>query len=93
MLEYFGAEASVGGEAMDHIILRANPSKPALLEEFLHPTQHRLGIVERLGQMGAEAHVKGFMIRHAQLLGLVEEDVAILQVLHSRDLVMLEAAR
>lgn len=64
-----------------------------MLEEFLHGTQHRLGIVERLGQMGAEAHGNGFMIRHARLLGLVEEGVAILRVLHSRDLVMLEADR
>lgn len=64
-----------------------------MLEEFLHGTQHRLGIVEGLGQLGAGAHVKGFMIRHARLLGLVEEDVAIPRALHSRDLVMLQAAR
>jgi uncharacterized protein YukE len=80
-LNAVGAEANVGGETMTHIILRENPSKAAVLEEFLHGTQHKLGIIDRLGQAGAEAHVKDFMIRYKGLLGLSEEDVAILQIL------------
>ena len=49
-----------------------------MLEEFLHGTQNRLGLVERLGREGAEFHVKDFMIRHASLLGLGDEDIALL---------------
>jgi hypothetical protein len=36
MLEHFGAEASVLDMT---IIVRSNPSKAAILEEFLHGTQ------------------------------------------------------
>lgn len=74
-LDFIGAEANVGGATMRHILLRPNPGKAAALEEFLHGTQHRLGIVARLGINGAEAHVKDFMIRHRRLLGLGDEDV------------------
>jgi phage terminase large subunit-like protein len=80
-LNYIGAEANVGGETMSHILLRANPSKAAVLEEFLHGTQFRLGIVQRLGVQGAETHVKSFMIRHSRMLGLGEADVAALRQL------------
>ena len=79
MLDYFGAEASVGGEDMASIILRKNPSKAAILEEFLHGTQHNLDIIDELGRPGAEAHVKDFMIRHQKILGLGDEDVEILK--------------
>ena len=73
------AEAASFGA--DDILLRTNPSKAAVLEEFLHGTQNRLGIVERLGRSGAEAHVKDFMIRHQRLLGLGAEDVRRLALL------------
>lgn len=89
MLDYFGAEASVGGENMTSILLRENPSKAAALEEFLHGTQYRLGITDRLGSNGlgsAETHVKDFMIRHQELLGLGDEDVRILQILRDKGL-------
>ncbi len=72
MLDYFGAEASVGGVNNTHILLRENPSKAAVIEEFLHGTQTRLGIADRLGTSGlgsAETHVKDFMIRHQKMLG------------------------
>ena len=84
MLEYFKAEASVGGEDYMSIILRENPSKAASLEEFLHGTQHRLGIIERLGRDGAEYHVKDFMIRHRKLFRLSDEDVEVLRVLRDK---------
>ncbi|EQX87646.1 hypothetical protein G917_00590 [Escherichia coli UMEA 3148-1] len=67
MLEHFGAEASVLDMT---IIVRSNPSKAAILEEFLHGTQEKLGIAEKLGRYGlgsAETHVKDFMIRHKKM--------------------------
>lgn len=89
MLDYFGAEASVGGHLNSSILLRQTPSKAALLEEFLHGTQSRLGIVDRLGTKGlgsAETHVKDFMIRHHSMLGLSAEDVRILKILRDKGL-------
>lgn len=80
-LDFIGAEANVGGETMSHILLRPNPGKAAALEEFLHGTQHRLGIIDRIGINNAETHVKDFMIRHRKLLGLGDEDVDILRQL------------
>jgi len=69
-LNSVGAEASVGGSGRTSIILRENPSKVAAMEEFLHGTQERLGIIDRLGIQGAEDHVANFMDRHRTLLGL-----------------------
>ena len=89
MLEYFGAEASVGGVNNSSILLRENPSKAAVLEEFLHGTQARLGIVDRMGSSGlgsAETHVKDFMMRHQKMLGLGNEDVRILKILRDKGL-------
>ncbi|BED51626.1 hypothetical protein VEE48_28600 [Escherichia coli] len=45
MLEHFGAEASVLDMT---IIVRSNPSKAAILEEFLHGTQEKLGIAVKI---------------------------------------------
>ena len=78
-LDAIEAEANVGGETMTHILLRPNPGKAAALEEFLHGTQHRLGLIRRLGISGAEHHVKDFMIRHQKLLGLCQADVEVLR--------------
>lgn len=77
-LDYMEAEANVGGTDLEHIIVRKNPSKAALLEEFLHGTQWRLGIIERDGINMAEVAVKDFMLRHAEILGIMDEDVYIL---------------
>ncbi|WP_252495516.1 hypothetical protein, partial [Escherichia coli] len=60
-----------------------------ILEEFLHGTQEKLGIAEKLGRYGlgsAETHVKDFMIRHKKMLGLSDEDVAILKILKDKGL-------
>lgn len=91
MLDYFGAEASVNtaenGVLNGSILLRENPSKAAILEEFLHGTQARLGVTDRLGTSGlgsAETHVKDFMIRHESMLGLGKEDVEILKTLRDK---------
>jgi hypothetical protein len=88
-LDFIGAEANVGGETYTHILLRENPGKAAVLEEFLHGTQHRLGIIDRLGTSGlgsAETHVKDFMIRHQRILGLGDEDIKTLQQLRDAGL-------
>ncbi len=62
--------------------LKAEHNKSALLEEFLHGTQKRLGIIDRLTPQGAEVHVKDFMLRHAKLLGLDNPaDIRLLQQL------------
>jgi len=71
------------------ILLRSNPSKAAALEEFLHGTQSRIGVIERLGKSGfgsAETHVKNFMIRHQNMLGLGTEDVQRIQKLRDMGL-------
>ena len=71
MLEHFGAEASVLDMT---IIVRSNPSKAAILEEFLHGTQEKLGIAEKLGRYGlgsAETHVKDFMIRQGVVMNII----------------------
>lgn len=93
MLDFFGAEASVNATASGvrngSIVLRENPSKAAILEEFLHGTQARLGVIDRLGASGlgsAETHVKDFMMRHQSMLGLSKEDVAILKILRDKGL-------
>lgn len=70
-----------------HILLRANPGKAAVLEEFLHGTQARLGITQRRTLAQLELHVNDFMIRHRKLLGLSDCDVAVLMDLRQRDLV------
>lgn len=69
-LDTVGAEASAGGLGHLSIILRENPSQAAAMEEFLHGTQDRLGIIDRLGVEGAENHVADFITRHGRLLGL-----------------------
>ena len=86
-LNYRNAEAAALGP--EDIILRPNPSKPAVLEELLHGTQQRLGIVDRLGTSGmgsAETHVKDFMLRHQRMLGLSAEDARRLQILRDMGL-------
>jgi hypothetical protein len=77
-LDKMGAEASVGGPTYSQILLREKPSKAALLEEFLHGTQYKVGIMDKLGTSGfgsAETHVKDFMMRHQNLLGLKDADI------------------
>ncbi len=78
MLDACKANANVGGEKLTHIILLPDARKIEALEECLHGTQFRLGIVPRDGIPYAETHVKRFMIRHATMLGISSRDVEIL---------------
>ena len=78
LLEYFRANANVGGENLTHIILRPDARRVEVLEEFLHGTQFRLGQVQRLGVEPAEVALRQWMIRHRRMLGITEEDARIL---------------
>lgn len=50
---------------MKHILLKENPSKVAILEEFFHGKQYDVDILKSSEDMAkAEYHVKDFMIRH-----------------------------
>lgn len=91
-LDYMGAEANVGGVGNTDILLRSHPSKAGLLEEFLHGTQFKLGMIDKYGQQACEVKIKDFMIRHAKLLGLGPEDVAILQKLKVEEQKILDQA-
>lgn len=78
-----GAEASVAEGFPKHIIIKDTATKSALLEEFLHGTQLKRGLLEKYGSHQAlEVHVKDFMLRHAKLLGLDNpNDIKFLQQL------------
>jgi RHS repeat-associated protein len=78
-LDFMKANANVGGEDLTHIILKPEARKIEVLEEFLHGTQKKAGIVDRLGVPGAEVQVKDFMIRHKRLLGISDGDASILR--------------
>lgn len=72
LLDHFQANATTTGT---DISLRTDPRKIEVLEEFLHGTQIRLGIQNRMTAAEYERHVKDFMIRHRRLLGISDEDV------------------
>lgn len=79
LLDYFGAEASTDMGNPNLITARQNPSKAVLLEEYLHGVQVKMGIPDRLGRDYAEWHVRDFMIRNRNLVGLGEEDISRLE--------------
>ncbi|MEM7760463.1 MAG: hypothetical protein AAF298_20385 [Cyanobacteria bacterium P01_A01_bin.40] len=81
LLDYFGANASVNTNNINHIIVRPDVLKIEILEEFLHGTQQKLGIIERLGNYASEIHVKDFMIRHQKILGLSNNDIKALIIM------------
>jgi len=86
-LESMGAEASTNTGVPNHILIKADANKSTLLEEFLHGTQNRIGVVDRLGTQGAEVHVKDFMLRHAKILGLNNSaDIKLLQQLRLEEI-------
>lgn len=88
-LDSFSAEASVfitGPLEADIILLRENPSKIAVLEEFLHGTQRKLSSLQDLDKIILELHVKDFMIRHRKLLGPSDADVQMLEALKLEEL-------
>lgn len=93
-LKSIGAEGSINTGIPNHILIREDASKSALIEEFLHGTQSKLGIVNRLTPQGAEVHVKDFMIRHASMLGLDNPaDIRLLQQLRIEEIERLDIQR
>lgn len=94
-LQATSAEASytytIEGE---HIItLPPDAPKIAALEEYLHGTQKKLGILDLIEHPTmAEFEVKDFMIRHSRMLGLDENDIKVLEALKLRELQKLERA-
>jgi late competence protein required for DNA uptake (superfamily II DNA/RNA helicase) len=81
LLDYFGANASINTNDVNHIIVKPDVRKIEILEEFLHGTQQKLGIIDRLGNYSSEIHVKDFMIRHQKILGLSHNDIAALIIM------------
>lgn len=80
-LRFMRAHANVGGSDLAHIILQEDARKIEALEEFLHGTQKKMGLLNRLSVAEAERQVKEFMIRHRRLLGLAEEDIEVLRLM------------
>lgn len=63
------------------IVLPANPRKIQAIEEFLHSTQRKIGLLDdhEIPRQIAEVHVKDFMLRHSRILGLTDNDVQVMQ--------------
>lgn len=88
-LEVARANAKVIYPDCADIIVRKGAPRMSLLEEFLHGTQQRIGLLEKwesenIPRQIPEIHVKDFMLRHARMLGLDENDQMILQALKQR---------
>lgn len=50
-----------------------------VIEEFLHGTQEKLGLLDELPYPREELHVKDFMLRHRKLLGISDEEAEIVR--------------
>jgi RHS repeat-associated protein len=61
------------------VYLRPDARKIEVLEEFLHGTQDKLGLMDKLGYPGYEVHVKQFMLRHQKMLGIGDADASVLR--------------
>jgi hypothetical protein len=81
------ANGSAGGVNSNHILLKPNPAKITVLEEFLHGTQCKLGLLGNgMNAVLAEIHVKDFMLRHRNMLRLTNNDVTVLEDLKQREI-------
>jgi hypothetical protein len=58
------------------LLLRPDPRRLEVLEEYLHNVQHRIGLTDRMSMSELERHVKHFMLRHRTLLGINADDAA-----------------
>ena len=54
---------------------------------------HRLGLPDQFGTEWSEVHVKSFMLRHQDMLGIGAEDASILRTLLQRDIGDLNAVK
>lgn len=57
------------------LLLRSDPRKLEVLEEYLHNIQKKIGLTDEMWPSQLERHVKEFMLRHKKLLGLSDADV------------------
>ena len=89
-LEMSNADGLAGGEFNTDILLRENPSRLTVVEEFLHGTQvkHAKGNkiplkpsfdVNRTYEIKVERHVRDFMYRHRQMIGFDEIEIKVLK--------------
>ena len=66
----------------DGILIRPGAKKIEIMEEFLHGTQANIGMDTSTGNIrNLEIHVKDFMIRHKDLLGLSDKDIEALTIM------------
>jgi hypothetical protein len=83
-LDVMQANANVGGARLTDILLREDARLIEVWEEFLHGTQMKCEIIERFGLTEAEIKIKEFMVRHRRLIGISDDDAAILLELAKR---------
>lgn len=85
-LETVGANAKVIYPWCDEIMVKSNAPRVALLEEFLHGTQQKIGLLDipEMPRHLPEIHVKDFMLRHSKMLGLTENEITLLEELKER---------
>jgi hypothetical protein len=84
-LDTLRVNADAGGEDNCHVIVREDVRKIEVLEEFLHGTQRRIGMIDSLDTAVPERHVKQSMVRHRRLLGITEADAAVLEAMIRED--------
>ena len=66
----------------DGILIRPGAKKIEIMEEFLHGTQANIGMDTSTGNIrNLEIHVKDFMIRHKDMLGLSDKDIEALTIM------------
>ncbi len=61
------------------LLLRPDPRKIEVLEEYLHNVQRQTGLTDRMNSGELEIHVKEFMLRHRLMLGISASDAAWLE--------------
>lgn len=91
----YNIDASINTGVPKHILIKEGAPKSALLEEYLHGTQLKLGLLEKYGSREAlEVHIKDFMIKHSKILGLDNpHDIKLLQQLKLEEIDRLNQAR
>ena len=71
-LDYRSANAATFLEK--DLLLRPDPRKLEVLEEYLHNVQKEIGLTEKMTPGEMEIHVKEFMLRHQKLLAISGAD-------------------
>lgn len=77
LLDAQGANAATF--LVNDLLLRRDPRKVEVLEEYLHNVRRRLRLDEKWTRWELELHVKDFMVRHRTLPRLTAGDVEWLQ--------------